>query len=76
MCILIEGGLPWEGAEGGIEVDLGSKLVGSRGGTRQGGLYISSFHSCSRFIIKEGWGTLRRDGSQMGDRALPATLTA
>ena len=73
-CISVEGGLSWKDAEEDIEVDLESKLVDGGDGTRQRDLYISSFHSCSRFILKEGLTTLRHDDSQMEERALPATL--
>lgn len=66
MCILVEGGLPWEDAED-TKVDLESKLVDGGDGARQRGLYIS-FHSYSRFILKEGRRTLRRDDSQMEDQ--------
>ena len=72
---LVEGGLSWKDAED-IKVDLESKLVDGGNETRQRGLYISSFHSYSRFILKEGWRTLCRDDNQMEDRALPATLGA
>lgn len=76
MCISVEGGLSWRDAEEDIKVDLESKLANGGDVTRQRDLYTSSFHSCSRFVLKEGQRTPRHDDSQMKHRALPATLRA